>query len=226
LQPAEAATAAGTGASEAAAVPPPPAAASSDEGPTAAAATPVAVAPPLITTDRYAVNSLQLVNRQHPPSWLRPQVAPPPPPPQRCSITGAPAKYCDPVTGHFYATPGAFQQLRAASGRPWALPPTPAALAAAAAPWVAQEKVAWVAAAAAAAAAAAGRGDQGSGGSHSRPRAAHHSSKEPPAPASVTDMPDVLVALLLGCAQQVFGAGTAAEATGGDGKGSRAFRTA
>jgi hypothetical protein len=188
---------------------------------TAAAAMLASAAPPAVATERYAVNTLQLVNRQHPPSWLRPQVAHPPPPPQRCSITGAPAKYCDPVTGHFYATPGAFQQLRAASGRPWALPPAPATLAATAAPLVAQEKAAW-----AAAAAAAGRGDQGAGGTHNRSRAAHHSSKEPAAPTSVADMPDALVALLLGCAQQVFGAGTAGEAAGGSGKGSRVQRTA
>ena len=44
-------------------------------------------------------------------------IAPPPPPPQRCAVTGAPAKYLDPLTGNAYATLEAFRMLRGRSGR-------------------------------------------------------------------------------------------------------------
>jgi len=44
-------------------------------------------------------------------------IAPPYPAPPRCTITGLPAKFCDPATGTPYATVEAFRMLRGKTGR-------------------------------------------------------------------------------------------------------------
>lgn len=44
-------------------------------------------------------------------------IAPPYPAPPRCTITGLPAKFCDPATGTPYATLEAFRMLRGKTGR-------------------------------------------------------------------------------------------------------------
>lgn len=67
------------------------------------------------------------------PRWLQHQRAPPPPVAPLCAITGVPARYRDPLTGHFYASREAFRELRHRLGQPVpeARPRAPAGLSAA-----------------------------------------------------------------------------------------------
>jgi hypothetical protein len=53
-----------------------------------------------------------------PPKWLLPQRVRPPPPKPLCAITGVPAQYRDPLTGHYYASADAFRELRRRLGQP------------------------------------------------------------------------------------------------------------
>ncbi len=62
--------------------------------------------------------TLMLCNMKAPPRWLRARRAPQPPPRPLCAITGQPARYCDPLTGQFYATTEAFRELRRRGGHP------------------------------------------------------------------------------------------------------------
>ena len=92
---------------------------------------PAVAKPQLVKVER---STLQCLNMKAPPAWLRSQRAPPPPRQPRCSITGRPARYCDPATGQYYADAAAFAEIRRRMGLPLPAPrpPPPAPLAAAA----------------------------------------------------------------------------------------------
>eukprot|EP00879_Flechtneria_rotunda_P033396 GHRR01036983.1.p1 GENE.GHRR01036983.1~~GHRR01036983.1.p1 ORF type:complete len:256 (+),score=133.23 GHRR01036983.1:112-768(+) len=76
----------------------------------------------VLTTVRQLLTTLQACGMKA-PKWLQPQRAMPPPPKPVCAITGAVAKYRDPITGHYYATLDAFRELRRRLGQP--LPAAP-----------------------------------------------------------------------------------------------------
>jgi vacuolar protein sorting-associated protein 72 len=57
------------------------------------------------------LTTLEVRNMQAPAEYSR-RAAPPPPPRALCAVTGAPARYRDPLTGLPYADAAAFAELR------------------------------------------------------------------------------------------------------------------
>jgi YL1 nuclear protein/YL1 nuclear protein C-terminal domain len=66
---------------------------------------------------RLEVTTLQCFGMK-PPRWLQPQRVLPRPAQPLCAISGAAARYVDPLTGHYYAAAPAFRELRRRLGQP------------------------------------------------------------------------------------------------------------
>lgn len=71
---------------------------------------------------RVEYTYMQPLNMKALPRWLRPRRAALQPAKPLCAITGAPARYCDPLTHQYFSTPEAFRELRRRAGRPLAAP--------------------------------------------------------------------------------------------------------
>jgi vacuolar protein sorting-associated protein 72 len=179
----------------------------------AKAKSPPPVAPPAAAAAtepqivKVEVSTLQCLNMKAPPLWLRPQRPSAPPRQPRCSITGRPARYCDPATGQYYADSAAFAEIRRRMGLPLpaARPPPPAPIAATAGGVDNSTPAAQVIAAAAAGGGFGHRGGRrGGGGGRGGGRLPVGSGLggDVGGNLSVQELPDEVVGLLLDVCQQ------------------------
>jgi hypothetical protein len=77
---------------------------------------------PAAPTQRLEQAYMQPINCKVLPRWLKPRQAQPAPLQPLCSISGAPARYCDPLTRQYFSSIDAFKELRRRAGRPLQAP--------------------------------------------------------------------------------------------------------